>query len=140
MSKRLLQTVNVVLALWILFRAGLTVLEGTDNPLYGTSSVPDIPALDSNLRFLGGIGVAMALLLLWITPRIAERTVAFRVVWICRLFGGVGRLVSVAVVGAPPIPMLVFTVSEVVFIPFLLYWQSTLSRKQDGGPRHRPAA
>lgn len=128
MSKRLLQTVNVVLALWILFRAGLTLFQGTHNPLYGAAAVPELAALDSNLRFLGGIGVAMALLLLWLTPAIAERTTAFRVVWGCRLLGGVGRLVSVAAVGPPPKPMLVFTVSEVFVIPLLLYWQSTLGK------------
>jgi len=139
MSKRLLQVVNLVLAMWIIFRAGLTVLEGTDNPLYGTAGVPALPALDSNLRFLGGTGLALAAILIWITPAIERHTVLFRTVWGCRFIGGIGRLVSIAIVGSPPIPMLALTVSEVFIIPPLLFWQraiakSTVGHEQPGDP------
>lgn len=133
MNKRLLQFVNVALAVWILFRALLTLVEGTESPLYGTAEVPNLPVLDSNLRFLGGIGVSMAFLLFWVTPSIGERAVVFRTVWSLRLGGSVGRLISLVVAGAPPMPVMVFTVSEVFIIPFLLYWQATTARQGAAG-------
>jgi hypothetical protein len=36
-------------------------------------------------------------------------------------------LISLVVAGVLPTPVMVFTVSEVVVIPFLLYWHSTLA-------------
>lgn len=127
-SKRALQAVNAILAAWILFRAGLTLFEGTANPLYGAAGVPDLPVLDSNLRFLGGVGVAFALVLLWITPGIGRYSTVFRVIWGCRFFGGIGRVISILAVGAPPTPVLIFTVSEVLLIPILVYWQWAVAR------------
>ena len=118
---------NGLLAFWVLFRAGLTVIEGTTNLLYGEGLVPALPALDSNLRFLGGVGIGLALLLLWITPNIEKQTVLFRAVWGCRFVGGLGRLLSTAIVGAPPAAMLAFTVSEVFVIPPLIYWQAQVA-------------
>lgn len=126
MSKRLLQFANVTLAIWTLFRAGLTLVEGMSNPILGSTG-PPVPAVDSNLRFLAGIGIAMAVILIWLTPSITTHTVEFRVVWSCRFLGGLGRVVSLVAVGATPTPMLITTMSEVAIIPFLLYWQGRVA-------------
>ena len=102
---------------------------GTNSPIYGSAVVPALPALDSNLRFAGGMGLGLAVALLWITPRIERHGTIFRLVWICALLGGLGRLVSVALVGRPPIPMLVFTLIEVPGVPVLIWWQNVVARR-----------
>ena len=78
--------------------------------------------------FLLGVGL-LGLALLWITPSIARRTTLFRTIWLCALLGGIGRLVSWAVVGTPPVPMIVFTLIEVPLVPVLLVWQTAVSRR-----------
>lgn len=128
MSRRALQAVNLVLALVTIWIAGLSLIFGGDSPVYGGVEIPVFAALDSNLRFMGGIGVGLGMALLWITPKIEHRTIAFRVVWLCALLGGIGRLISAAVVGAPPLPMIAFTVIEVPGVPALIYWQSSVAR------------
>lgn len=86
-----------------------------------------MPALDSNLRFMGGAGVGLGVALVWITPKIEQHTTVFRVVWLCPLAGGSGRLISAAFVGVPPLPMLVLTIIEVLGVPLLLIWQSRVA-------------
>ena len=127
MSKTLLQTVNVVVALLTIALAGMSLALGTNSPVYAGADLPTLPALDSNLRFFGGMGLGLGLVLLWITPSIERRTALFRAVWVCALLGGVGRLVSMVVVGQPPVPMIVFTVIEVPLVPVLLVWQARLA-------------
>jgi hypothetical protein len=121
-SRLLLQITNVVLALLTVGLAGASFILGTDSPIYG-GSVPNIPALDSNLRFMGGLGLGLGFALLWITPTIEKRGTIFRVVWLCALAGGIGRLVSAYIVGVPPTPMIVFALIEVPGVPLLIYWQ-----------------
>ena len=129
MSRRILQIVNLLLALMTAWLAGMSLVFGVDSPIYGQAEIPDIAALDSNLRFMGGLGLGLALALVWITPRIELHTTVFRLVWMCALLGGIGRLYSVQISGLPPIPMLVFAMIEVPGVPALIYWQSRVSRR-----------
>lgn len=64
MSRRLLQISNVVLALMIIALAGISLVHGIDNPIYG-GILKDIPVLDSNLRFMGGIGRVISMLVVF---------------------------------------------------------------------------
>lgn len=130
MSRRALQVVNLSLALMTIWLAGMSILFGTDSPIYGGAEIPGLPALDSNLRFAGGIGLGLALALVWITPGIERHTTVFRLVWICVLLGGIGRLISTAVVGSPPLPMIVFAAIEVPGVPALIYWQSVVAKER----------
>jgi hypothetical protein len=115
--------VNVVLALLTIAAAGASLMMGMASPIYGNGSADLVPALDSNLRFLGGLGLGLGLTLLWITPSIERQGTLFRVVWGCAFLGGAGRIVSWLTVGAPPLPMLLFALIEVCIIPGLIYWQ-----------------
>ncbi len=123
MSRRLLQLVNALLASATLVLALMTLLLGAESPVYGDAGIPQVPALDSNLRFFGGMGLGLGAILVWIIPTIERRTLLFRAVWICALLGGIGRLISWAIVGTPPLPMIVFTLIEVPLVPLLIYWQ-----------------
>ena len=72
---------------------------------------------------MGGMGLGLALALIWITPSIEKHTLLFRVVWICALLGGIGRIASAVLVGQPPLPMIAFAVIEVPLVPAMIYWQ-----------------
>ncbi|HKJ26878.1 MAG TPA: DUF4345 domain-containing protein [Anaerolineales bacterium] len=128
MSKRLLQIINVLLALMTIGLAGNSLFTGVNNGLYAPAEIPANPALDSNLRFMGGMGIGLGLALLYITPAIEKHTQLFRTVWLVALLGGIGRLVSWFVVAAPPTPVLAFTLIEVVGVPILLFWQNRLAQ------------
>ncbi len=123
MSRRLLQAVNLRLGLVTIALAFMSLVFGAESPVYGDVGIPNVPVLDSNLRFFGGMGLGLGAILVWITPTIERRTLLFRAVWICALLGGIGRLISWVAVGAPPLPMIVFTLIEVPLVPVLLYWQ-----------------
>ena len=129
-SRRALQAVNVVLGLMTIFLGGAALVMGVDSPVY-PESIPSFPSLDSNLRFMGGLGAGLGVALLWITPSIERHTVVFRVLWLCALAGGIGRLISAYVVGLPPTPMILFAAIEVPGVPLLIYWQSQVAKVAD---------
>jgi hypothetical protein len=123
MSKKLLQTINILIAIMTIILATMSLLFGVNSPVYYNLVIPEFPALDSNLRFFGGLGLGLGFTLLWITPKIEKHTFIFRALWICTLLGGIGRLVSMFTVGYPPKPMIIFTLIEVPLVPVLIYWQ-----------------
>ena len=126
MSRTALQFVNVTLALLTVFLGGASLLLGADSPIY-PDELPILPMLDSNLRFLGGLGVGLGVALLWITPAIEKHGTIFRALWLCALAGGIGRIISAIIVGLPPAPVLVFTAIEVPGVPVLIYWQTKVA-------------
>lgn len=105
----------------------MTLLWGAESPIYAAAEIPRVAALDSNLRFFGGMGLGLGLGLLWITPTIERRTALFRLIWLCALLGGLGRLLSMAIVGPPPLAMIVFTAIEIPLVPVLLCWQNRVA-------------
>ena len=127
MSRRLLQIVNPILALMLIALAGASLIFGVESPIYG-GSLKDIPVLDSNLRFFGGLGLGLGMALLWIIPAIEKHGLVFRIIWICALLGGLGRVISMMVSGMPPLPMVVFTLIEVPGVPLLIYWQHRVAQ------------
>jgi len=128
MSKRLLQFINALIAIMTIVLASMSLLFGVHSPVYNEAINTEIPALDSNLRFFGGLGLGIGLVLLWITPRIEKRTIIFRALWICAFLGGIGRIVSMLTIGFPPKPMIIFTFIEVPLVPILIYWQWRVSQ------------
>ncbi|PAY04766.1 hypothetical protein CK489_33820 [Bradyrhizobium sp. UFLA03-84] len=122
MGRRALQVATAVLAL-VPILTGIITMLGVSDPLYAASGVPALPVLDSNLRFFGGVWLGLGLALLWLVPRIESESVLFRVVWGGIFLGGIGRLLSIVMVGAPPLPFVGFTLLEVIGAPLFVYWQ-----------------
>jgi hypothetical protein len=127
MNRRALQVVNGLVGLATVGLGTTQLLFGVNNPLYAAAHLPQFSILDSNLRFFGGMGLGLGLVLLWILPSIEKQTALFRAVWICALLGGIGRVISVAAVGSPSRLLVAFTLLEVIGAPVLIYWQHQLA-------------
>ena len=122
-SYRLLQGLTGVLALIPVLTGAITMM-GVHDPLYAALDLPGNPLLDSNLRFLGGVWLGLGLAAFWMVPRLRAQTVLFRVVWGAIFIGGLGRLLSMLVVGWPPAPCIAFTVLEIVGAPLFVAWHA----------------
>ena len=90
-SKQWLQAVNAALCL-IPIGTGLVTMMGVADPIYAGLGIPDIPMLDGNLRFFGGVWLVLGLSLAWVIPSIGTRSSEFRIIWIAVFMGGIGRL------------------------------------------------
>jgi Domain of unknown function (DUF4345) len=128
MRKRPLQIVVAALAL-IPVLTGAIAMSGIDDPLYASAGLPRSAVLDSNMRFFGGVWLALGLALYWLTPRIEKETSLFRAICGAIFVGGIGRLISLALLAAPPAPFIGFTILEIVGMPALIAWQSRVSRQ-----------
>jgi hypothetical protein len=106
-SRRPLQIATGLLGVIPVVTGALTML-GLADPIYSAAGLPAYALLDSNLRFLGGLWLVVGLALFWLIPRIERETTLFRAVWPMVFAGGVGRLLSIAFVGAPPWPFIGF--------------------------------
>ena len=122
MGKRLLQITTALLGLVPLLTGIITML-GVHDPLYSAAGIPALAVLDSNLRFFGGVWLGLGIAILWLVPRIETETVLFRAIWSAIFLGGVGRLLSIPLVGTPPIPFVGFTALELIGAPLFIYWQ-----------------
>lgn len=128
MQRRTLQLINAAVALATIGLGGLQLLTGVANPVYAELALPASPILDSNLRFFGGLALGIGVTVLLITPRIERYTTLFTTCWSCAFLGGVGRALSWASLGAPSLPLAVFTVIELVGAPALILWQRAIAR------------
>ena len=127
MGRRALQIATALLAL-VPILTGIITMLGVSDPLYASSGVPTLPVLDSNLRFFGGVWLGLGLALIWLVPRIESEGVLFRVVWGGIFLGGIGRLLSMLMVGLPPLPFVGFTALEVIGAPLFVYWQHLVAK------------
>jgi len=127
MSRALLQICTAVLAL-VPISTGIISMRGVRDPLYRPLHLPEVPVLDSNLRFFGGVWLGLGLALLWTVPAIAQHGTLFRWLWVAVFLGGVGRLLSWVVIGSPPRPFIGFTLLEIVGAPLFIYWQSCVAQ------------
>ena len=125
MSRRSLQIVSGLLGV-IPVGTGVLTMMGLADPIYAAAGLPVHALLDSNLRFLGGLWLVVGLAMFWVIPRIERETALFRALWLMIFVGGVGRLLSMALVGAPPWPFIGFTLLEIVGAPFFIVWQARL--------------
>ena len=87
--------------------------------------------LDSHFRYLSGIFLAVGLVLWSTVPAIERRTARFRLAAALVVCGGLGRLLSLAVAGAPTPPHLAGLAMELVVVPLLVLWQGRVARSWD---------
>jgi len=127
MAKLPLQIVTALLGL-IPTITGIIGMFGISDPLYASAGLPALPALDSNLRFFGGVWLGLGLAILWLVPKIETRTVLFRCIWGAIFLGGMGRFLSMVFVGLPPAPFIGFTALELLGAPLFVYWQHRVAQ------------
>jgi len=131
MSKKLLQITLVVLGAIPLVTGTLTLLQGVHAlDIFGISlpeTVTDNIILDSEMRFLGGIWTAIGVMVYAIVPTIEQRTLLFRLIATAIILGGIGRLLSLVLIGKPPAMFVALIGLELVGMPLLVLWQSRLA-------------
>jgi uncharacterized protein YjeT (DUF2065 family) len=127
MNKRWLQIATGLLGV-IPVVTGIITMFGLGDPIYAAAKIPANALLDSNLRFFGGVWLGLGLALYWLIPGIDRQTVLFRVLWGMIFLGGIGRLLSMMFLGAPPLPFIGFTALEIIGAPFFIWWQARLAR------------
>ena len=111
------------------FVSGILGMLGVDDPLYQMIQITPEPLLDSNLRFFAGIWVAMGIAMWCILPRIQWHAPVFRLIWGSIFLGGMGRVLSMLLVGMPPLPFVLFTALEVIGAPLFIWWHKQIARK-----------
>jgi Domain of unknown function (DUF4345) len=127
MSRGALQVMTGILA-FVPIITGLAGMMGLEDPLYSAAALPRDATLDSNLRFYAGIWFGLGLGAFWLIPRIECETNLFRLLWLMIFIGGLGRLVSLSLVGLPFLPFVGFTILEVIGAPLFVWWQSQVAR------------
>ncbi len=127
MTRKRLQLATAVLAA-IPLVTGVLGLMGVQDPLYAAMHLPNEPMLDSNMRFFGGVWLALGIAVLWLIPNIERQTELFRAVWGMVFRGGVVRLLSLSVVGWPPFPVVAVTLLELMGAPLFVAWHMRVAR------------
>ncbi len=84
--------------------------------------------LDSHVRYLSGLLLAIGLGFASTIPRIEVHGCRFRLLMYLVLVGGVGRLWSLLLVGGPSAVMLVALALELLVTPGLALWQVRVAR------------
>jgi Domain of unknown function (DUF4345) len=122
-EKRLLQICVVI-------GGAVPVSAGLWSVLFGSSSIAGDGlgvSMDSHFRYLSGLLLAIGLGFWSTVPRIETRTARFRLLTALVIVGGLGRVVSLLVVGAPSYGMLAALVMELGVTPLLCLWQARVT-------------
>lgn len=101
---------------------GILGMFGIDDPLYASLGLPQNSLLDSNLRFYSGVWFVLGVTVLLTTRSLEKYFELYKILWAMIFVGGIGRLLSIALIGLPPIPFIGFTVLEILGPPIFLYW------------------
>jgi hypothetical protein len=127
MSRRALQIVSGILGT-IPIATGAIGLLGLRDPLYVRFGVVPNVVLDSNLRFFSGLWLGLGIAMYWMLPSIERQTTLFRTFWGMIFLGGIGRLASIVVAGAPPAPFVGIIGLELIGAPIFVLWQRRVAR------------
>jgi len=95
--------------------------------MLGGHSVANL-TLDSHLRYLSGLLLAIGLGFWSTIPAIEGQTARFRLLTALVVVGGVGRLLGILIEGLPPVPMLFGLAMELGVTPLLCLWQGRVAR------------
>lgn len=124
-SKQLLQITVGVLALVPLGASLSGMLYGPE-ALGGAGGQASID-LDSHFRYLSGIFLGVGIGFLSCIPNIEQKGARFRLLTAFVVLGGLARLLSVLLVGAPSAPHLAGLGLELVVTPLVALWQWRIS-------------
>jgi hypothetical protein len=106
---------------------------GLDGMIRGAAMLGGHPAadltLDSHLRYLSGLLLAIGLGFWSTIPRIETRTARFRLLTAIVVAGGLGRLYGILAEGLPPAPMLFGLAMELGVTPLLCWWQGRVAAR-----------
>ncbi|MBK7448878.1 MAG: DUF4345 domain-containing protein [Anaerolineales bacterium] len=128
MTRKLLQSFLVVLGLIPVLTGVLTML-GIHDPILSSLNLPASALLDSELRCFGGLWLGLGLTVLATVRNLERHFELYRVLWLMIFLGGVGRLLSIFVIGLPPVPFIAFTMLEIIGAPLFLYWHWLLVKQ-----------
>jgi hypothetical protein len=91
--------------------------------------------LDSHFRFLSGFLLAIGIAWYSCIHRIETKTERFRVLAACTFTGGLARLVSLILVGAPSLGHIAGLCIELLAVPALVWWQGYVANKASESAR-----
>jgi Domain of unknown function (DUF4345) len=121
MSRNILVVVLYVLGVTAVVTGLLPVIGGPAALLGGAATVPSV---DSQLRYADLIWFGAGIVLIWSARKPLERAMATRVVLLIAAVAGLGRLISLIVVGVPHPFYLVTMGLELIVTPLIILWHS----------------
>lgn len=124
-ERRVLQ-VLVLLGACVPVAAGLYGVIGGERIFHGNLQNP---LLDSHLRYLSGILLAVGLSFWSFIPAIEKKTVAVRALTILVFIGGLCRLGGMIATGESSLPIVLALMMELLVTPALCLWQSRIAAR-----------
>ncbi len=125
-EKRCLQATVALLA-------AVPVLAGFEGVLTGPgflrAQAPWPADLDSHLRFLSGVFVAVGIAWYSCIPDIEQKTERFRLLAALTFCGGLGRFASLMAAGPPTTGHRYGLVAELLIVPALVLWQTRIAKR-----------
>jgi len=103
---------------------------GLGGVLLGPAFVGDAAGVDgdSHFRYLSGLLLGIGLIFWASIPAIETRTRRVRLLTLVVFVGGLGRLLSLFLLGSPSGPMLFGLAMELVITPAICLWQGRIAR------------
>lgn len=129
-GKRGLQTAVAVLACVPVLAGAMGVIEG---PAFLKAALPWPADLDSHVRFLSGLFLAVGLAWWSTIPSIERKGDRFRLLALLIVAGGLARLVSLFHAGLPSAGHIAGLGMELVVVPLLVGWQASVARSAAAG-------
>ena len=116
----------------MIFAAAVPVAAGLAGVVCGPDAV-ELPGFtasqDSHARYLSGLLLGIGLAFWSMVPGIERQSARFRLLAAIVVLGGIGRLVSLVLVGSPSVAMLGGLALELVVTPSLALWQARVAAR-----------
>lgn len=125
---RLLQIIVSIACIVPLVTGGEGIIRGA-RMLHGVAA-PVPPDLDSHFRYLTGIFFVVGLAFASCVPSIERKGERFRLLGAMVIGGGLSRLLSLALVGAPSFGHRFGLAMELGVVPLLMIWQARVARRR----------
>lgn len=125
-EKRLLQVVVALACTVPLVTGGMGILHGPGWLRGATGASVD---LDSHFRYMSGIFFALGMAVASCVPGIERKGARFRLLGAFVVTGGLARLISLLIVGAPSRGHLLGLAIELGVVPCLMLWHRALERR-----------